>query len=58
MIYLGLGSLLLATLVLVLGFAGVVRGAAGLANILFVASLALLAGGALSARLRHRHHPR
>jgi uncharacterized membrane protein YtjA (UPF0391 family) len=57
MVYFGLGSLILAMLVLVLGLAGVVHGAAGLTNILFMASLALLAGSALSSRLHHRHHP-
>jgi uncharacterized membrane protein YtjA (UPF0391 family) len=40
----------------VLGLAGVVHGAAGLTNILFMASLALLAGSALSSTLHHRHH--
>jgi hypothetical protein len=43
--------------VLVLGLAGVIHGAAGLINILLMASFALLAGRAVMSRLhRNRHH--
>jgi hypothetical protein len=58
MAYFGLGSLVLALVVLALGMAGVVRGAAALINVLLFASLASIAASLLLPRLRrhHSHH--
>jgi uncharacterized membrane protein YtjA (UPF0391 family) len=48
---------MVALLVLALGLAGVVHGAAGLTSVMFMVALALLGGSALLPR-SHRHHAR
>jgi hypothetical protein len=55
MAYFGLGSLVLALVVLALGMAGVIHGAAALINVLLFASLAFMAASVLLPSL-HRHH--
>jgi uncharacterized membrane protein YtjA (UPF0391 family) len=57
MLYYALACFVVALLTLVLGFAGVVRGAAGFANLALMASVVLLAlSGLASLRRRHLHH--
>lgn len=58
MAYFGLGSLVLALVVLALGLAGVIHGAAGLINILLFASLVFMAASVLMPRLHRHHHSR
>ena len=56
----GLGLLLMAVVTLGLGFAGVIHGAGGLVNMMFLTSFVLLIGSELLPRLHrhHHHHPR
>ena len=60
MIYAALAFFVVSLLLLVLGFFGVIRGAASLANLTFLASLLLVAASAVTAvwrqRLHHHHH--
>jgi uncharacterized membrane protein YtjA (UPF0391 family) len=56
MLYYALACLVVALVTLVLGFAGIVRGAAGFANMALMASVVLLAlNGIASLRRRHLH---
>jgi hypothetical protein len=56
MIYSGLGFLMLAVTMLILATVAGVHGAGGFINVALLASLALLAGGALfSGRPRFKH---
>jgi uncharacterized membrane protein YtjA (UPF0391 family) len=59
MLYAALAFFVVSLVLLVLGFTGVIRGAAGLANLTFMASLLLLAVSGVTAILRrqlHHHH--
>jgi uncharacterized membrane protein YtjA (UPF0391 family) len=57
MLYYALACLVVAIVTLALGFAGVLRGAAGFANVALMASLVLLAiNGLASIGRRHLHH--
>jgi uncharacterized membrane protein YtjA (UPF0391 family) len=60
MLYAALAFFVVSLVLLVLGFTGVIRGAAGLANLTFMASLLLVAVSGLTAvwrrQLHHHHH--
>ncbi len=59
MLYAALAFFVVSLVLLVLGFTGVIRGAAGIANLTFMASLLLLAVSGLTAvwrRQLHHHH--
>ena len=60
MLYAALSFFVVSLILLALGFFGVIRGAAGIANITFLASLLLVAASAVTAfwrqRLHHHHH--
>jgi uncharacterized membrane protein YtjA (UPF0391 family) len=57
MLYYAFACLVVAMVTLVLGFAGVVRGAAPFANLALMASVVLLAlSGLVSLRRRLSHH--
>jgi uncharacterized membrane protein YtjA (UPF0391 family) len=56
MLYAALAFFVVSLITLTLGFLGVIRGAAGIANMTFLVSLMLLAVGGLTAFWRRQLH--